>query len=128
MNKVIENKVDIAKRYMNEVNEKWGNITNNFYVCYSLVELATDTIYKLFEKDSLNEMRTFYRKNGKQGTKILCELEENVYFQFDIFWVVGLFGDSGFRINNGKFRIFKEVPKGWNDIWELLDNDDEEKL
>ena len=44
--------------------------------------------------------------------------------KFDIITRYGI--DIPQRINNGKFRILKQAPKGWKDIWELWEKLEEE--
>lgn len=128
-------KKQIAKKYLAIANEKWGEIVKTKYLCYETYsELASEIIYKLFKKDMFNDISTYYKKNedysiGKVENvgntfKVLCELEENVYFQFDIVTRYGI--DIPQRVKNGKFRILKNIPKGWKDIWELLDKEESE--
>ena len=38
----------------------------------------------------------------------------------------GMFGDNGENITNGKFKILKEFPKDYTDIWDLFDSENEE--
>ena len=128
----MESKRDIAKKYLEKANEKWEDVTRTNYLCYENdLELASEIIYKLFEKDMFNEVATFYRNSNCNDYgytfKVLCELEENVYFQFDIITRYGV--DMPQKIRNGKFRILKQVPKGWKDVWDLwekLQEDEEE--
>lgn len=129
------NKKEIAQNYIDKIQNKWTDITNTNFLCYeNNSELANEVIYKLFEKDCFNEITTYYKiitnysveKTKEIGftTKILCEIEKNIYFQFDIVARYGV--DIPQKITNGKFRILNKVPKGWFDIWELLQFDDEE--
>lgn len=117
-----------AKTYMETANKKWREITSMGYMCYeNNLELANEIIYKLFEKDIFNDTATYYRVEKNDSGykfKVLCELEDNIYFQFDIIVKYGI--DIPFRINNGKFRILKELPKGWKDVWELWEKLEEE--
>ena len=39
---------------MEIANEKWGDLVEKFYVCYSVLELADKIIYDLFEKVAKN--------------------------------------------------------------------------
>lgn len=128
MNKVLEDKKMIAKQYMEIANKSWEEITNDNYLCYSICELASETIYKMFKLDMFNDIATYYKEiknNMGYVVKILFELEENVYMTFDIVVKYGI--DIPYKINNGKFRIMKQVPKGYKDIWELLDLEEEEE-
>lgn len=122
-------KREIANKYLQQANKKWAEIVETKYLCYETdLELAGEIVYKLFEKDIYCDMLAFYMKNedydiGKienigRTFKVLCELEENIYFQFDIVTRYGI--DIPQRIMNGKFRILKFVPKRWKDIWELI--------
>lgn len=130
MNNVLDFKElkKIASEYMETANLKWGDITSIGYLCYENdLELANEIIYKLFDKDIFNDTATYYKqvKNDYGYTfKVLCELEENIYFQFDIITRYGI--DIPQRINNGKFRILKQAPKGWKDVWELWQKLEEE--
>ena len=130
------NEKEIARNYIDKIQNEWENITNTGFLCYeNSSELASNVIYKLFEKDCFNEIATYYKiitnhsidKTTEIGftTKILCEIEKNIYFQFDIITRYGI--DIPQKISNGKFRLLNKVPNGWFDIWELLQFDDEEE-
>ena len=118
-----------AKNYMEIANKNWGTLQDNFYVCYEYSELASKVIYDLFKKDIFNECHTCYKeynKYGNYGIKVLCELEQYIYFEFVIYNITGVFGDNGEHITDGKFKIMKEIPKSYkHDIWELLESDGE---
>lgn len=121
-----------AKVYLNKANENWSGIVKTNYLCYENdLELASEIIYKLFEKDMFNDVATYYRNSDSSDYgytfKVLCELEEKIYFQFDIITRYGI--DIPQKISNGKFRILKSVPKGWKDVWDLwgkLQDEEEE--
>lgn len=128
------NKKEIAKNYIIKIQDKWAEITNKGFLCYeNNGELANSIIYELFEKDCFNETATYYKNitNFSVGkvkeigftTKILCEIEKEIYFQFDIITRYGI--DIPQKISNGKFRLLNKVPGGWLDIWELLQFDNE---
>lgn len=124
------NNKEIAKNYIDKIQNKWTDITNTKYLYYeSNAELASAIIYDLFEKDCFNEIATYYKYYNKNGngftTKILCEIKKDIYFQFDIITRYGV--DIPQKISNGKFRLLNKVPNGWFDIWELLQFDDEEE-
>jgi len=56
------NKKEIAKNYIDKIQDKWADITNTKYLCYdSNAELASSIIYTLFEKDCFNEISTYYK-------------------------------------------------------------------
>lgn len=121
-----------AKVYLNKANENWSGIVKTNYLCYENdLELASEIIYKLFEKDMFNDVATYYRNSDSSDYgytfKVLCELEEKIYFQFDIITRYGI--DIPQKISNGKFRILKSVPKGWKDVWDLWEElqDEEEE-
>lgn len=121
-----------AKVYLNKANENWSGIVKTNYLCYENdLELASEIIYKLFEKDMFNDVATYYRNSDSSDYgytfKVLCELEEKMYFQFDIITRYGI--DIPQKISNGKFRILKSVPKGWKDVWDLWEElqDEEEE-
>lgn len=120
-----------AKVYLNKANENWSGIVKTNYLCYENdLELASEIIYKLFEKDMFNDVATYYRNSDSSDYgytfKVLCELEEKIYFQFDIITRYGI--DIPQKISNGKFRILKSVPKGWKDVWDLWEElQDEEE-
>lgn len=128
----MENVKEKAKVYLEKANENWKGIVKTNYLCYENdLELASEIVYKLFEKDIFNDIATYYRNSNSNNYgytfKILCELEENIYFQFDIITRYGI--DIPQKIENGKFRILKSVPKGWKDIWdlwEILESEEEE--
>lgn len=130
------NKKEIARNYISKIQNEWEDITNTGFLCYeNSSELASDIIYRLFEKDCFNEISTYYKiiTNYSVGkveeigftTKILCEIEKGIYFQFDIVTRYGV--DIPQKISNGKFRLLNKVPNSWFDIWELLQFDDEEE-
>lgn len=128
----MENVKEKAKAYLKQANENWGNVVKTNYLCYENdLELASEIIYKLFGKDMFNEVATFYRNSNSNDYgytfKVLCELEENIYFQFDIITRYGI--DIPQKIRNGKFRILKDIPKGWQDVWDLWEKlqDEEEE-
>ena len=111
-------------------NNKWEKLEEQFYVCYEYSELASKVIYDLFGKDIFNEVNTYYKtynKYGNYGIKVLCELEQYIYFEFVIYNITGMFGDNGEHITDGRFRIMKEIPKNYKDIWELFDKESEEE-
>lgn len=120
-----------TEKYLQKVNLQWKNIVKTNYLCYENdLELANEIVYKLFEKDIFNDTATYYKRFNKNNYgytfKVLCELEENIYFQFDIITKYGI--DIPQKINNGKFRILKNIPKGWKDVWQLweeLENEEE---
>ena len=115
-----------TKKYMDIANKKWLDIQEKFYICYSFSELASDVIYNLFKKDIFNDVITYYKKYNKYGNygyKVLCELEKNIYFEFVIYNTTGIFGDNGEHITDGRFKIIKNTPTGYKDIWELLESD-----
>ena len=121
-----------ATYYMDVANDnnKWEKLEEQFYVCYTHSELASKVIYDLFKKDIFNEVNTYYKtcnKYGNYGIKVLCELEQYIYFEFVIYSITGVFGDNGEHITDGRFRIMKEIPKDYKDIWELFDNESEEE-
>ena len=118
-----------TNNYMNIANKKWEKVIKDFYVCYEYSELASKVIYDLFEKDIFNECNTYYKKcnkYGNYGIKVLCELEQYIYFEFIIYNITGMFGDNGEHITCGRFRIMKEIPKDYKDILELVDSENEE--
>lgn len=116
-----------TKEYMNIANKNWLELQDKFYVCYSYGELISSVIYELFKKDIFDEVATYYKKYNKYGNygyKVLCELEENIYFEFVIYNVTGMFGDNGDKVCNGKFRIMKYIPQNYKDIYELLESEE----
>ena len=128
----MENLREKAKVYLEKANENWKGIVKTNYLCYENdLELASEIVYKLFEKDIFNDIATYYRNSNSNNYgytfKVLCELEEKIYFQFDIITRYGI--DIPQKIGNGKFRILKSVPKGWKDIWDLWEElqDEEEE-
>ena len=107
----------------------WDEIKNSNFLCYEdNLELANEVVCRLFDKDIFNDIATYYRIINKQNGnvfKVLCKLEDNVYFQFDIVTRYGI--DIPQKITNGKFRGMFEIPKGWKDIWELWEQLEDEK-
>lgn len=119
----------IANKYIDSCNDKWLDMQDKFYVCMTYSEIISDVIYDLFGKDVFNDVSTgyvTYNKYGNGGIKVLCELEDNIYFSFVIYNVTGAFGDNGEHVTDGTFKILKEFPKGYTDIWDLFDSENEE--
>ena len=115
-------KKEIAKKYLKQANKNWASIVNTNFLCYEDAELISAIIYELFKKDCFNDIGTYYKyyNENKKGynLRVLVELEENIYFQFDIITRYGV--DIPQKINNGKFLILKNIPNAYKDIWELL--------
>lgn len=110
-----------------EIIKKFNDLAQIGYLCYDELELISGTIYKLFNKDALNEINTIYTYNKQFDyciINVICEPEENVYFSFNIIIRFGI--DIPWILDDGKFKNLKELPKNYHDIWELLEIDEEE--
>lgn len=124
----IDNKKLVArqKEIIEILNDYWQELQKDFYVCYSVKELAYEIVSRIIHKlgQTAIDFIIYYKfYNGKH--KIIFILEDNIFFQFDIWWVTGMFGDSGLKIGNGK--LTNKIPKGYEDIDYVLNDDDDEE-
>lgn len=125
-----------ATEIVNKINEQWNKMCTDFYVCYSVKELAytiAEKITDLLEKD-YDYMGIDYKYDTKaEKHKIIFEIDNymleekeiHVYFTCDIWWVTGMFGDSGLKIGNGK--IATKIPQGYEDIESAIPEEEEEE-
>lgn len=120
-------RVEKVKEIINIISNKWKELTEQFYVCYSVKELAYTTASKIFQEyysDKIEDIyTTIYCKKIKDKWKIAIPFEQDIYFIFDIWWATGMFGDSGLHIGNGE--IFGELPNGYKDIEEVIEDEEE---
>lgn len=122
---LLEEEKKVLKK-QNEIIEKikgvWASLCKDSYICYSVKELAYKIVYDLLNtlyNDYTEEIPIFY-KFFKGNHKIIFEIEKNIYFQFDIYWVTGMFGDSGLHIGNA--TLTNKLPKGYHDIESVLED------
>ena len=123
-----------ATEIVNKINEQWNKMCTDFYVCYSVKELAytiAEKITDLLEKD-YDYMGIDYKYDTKtEKHKIIFEIDNymleekeiHIYFTCDIWWVTGMFGDSGLKIGNGK--IATRIPQGYEDIESAIPEEEE---
>lgn len=121
----VENKKLVArqKEIIEILNDYWLDLSKGFYVCYGVKELAYEIVSRIIHKlgQTAIDFIIYYRfYDGKH--KIIFILEDNIFFQFDIYWVTGMLGDSGLKIGNGK--LTNKIPKSYEDIEEMLTDED----
>lgn len=120
-------RVGKAKEIINIISNRWKELQDIFYVCYSVKELAYKTAYKIYQEyycDNIEEIyTTIYCKQLKNKWKIAIPFEQDIYFIFDIWWATGMFGDTGLHIGNGE--IFGALPKGYEDIEYVIEDEEE---
>ena len=125
MDKRIKKAIDIQEK----LQEKWYKLQKDFYVCYSVKELAYKIGGELIDEYYGNcEMAEMYCKveNGKFNKwKIALHFEDDIYFVFDIWWATGAFGDCGLHCGNAIMN--GKLPEGYEDIDEVLPDDEEEE-
>lgn len=117
-----------------QLNDKWLELQDKFYVGYSVVDLAYKIGYdlrdKIYECNNIirlkNDNYTIYYRFYKDKHKIMFpllvvkdKLNKNkvLYICFDIYWETGCFGDTGLHITNGQLKT--RVPHGYQDIEDL---------
>lgn len=118
------NRVEIVKDIIGKIQSKWTELQKDFYICYSVKELAYKISYELLEQYYEECNNAIFCKKIKDKFKIAIYFEQNIYFIFDIYWATGMFGDSGLHISNG--QIYGELPKGYEDIEYVLEDNEEE--
>ena len=122
------NRVEKAQEIIDTINNRWKELAELFYVCYSVKELAYRTASKIYQEyygDNIEDIcTTIYCKKTKDKFKIAIPFEYDIYFIFDIYWVTSMYGDSGLHISNG--QIYGELPKGYEDIEYVLEDNEEE--
>lgn len=115
----------MTKEDISRLNEKWQELASKFYVCYSVKELAYTIAWEIrttLNTDYCEDNFVDYKYwDGKH--KIAFEIENGLYFTFDIYFVCGMFGDCGLNIGNAKTT--KDL-KGYKDIEIMLEDDFEE--
>lgn len=119
-------RVEKVKEIINIINNRWKELAEQFYVCYSVKELAYRTANKIYQEyygDKIEDIyTTIYCKQLKNKWKIAIPFEYNIYFIFDIYWATGMFGDCGLHIANGE--IFGALPKGYEDIEDVIEDEE----
>lgn len=119
----MKNKNEIAKNIIGKINDKWLELQKDFYICYSVKELAYKVAYDLLDeyyKDGSN-CAILCKKWGNKW-KVAIYFEQNVYLIFDIWWTTGFCGDTGLHIGNGKLHIGE--PKGYEYIENVLEDNE----
>ena len=121
------NRVEKVKEIKDILNYRWQELAEQFYVCYSVKELAYRTAYKIYNEnyeDTDDCYTVIYCKQLKNKWKIAIPFEYDIYFIFDIWWETGMFGDCGLHIGNGK--IYGALPKGYENIEDVIEDEEEE--
>ncbi len=119
-----EELINRQNEIINKINSKWLELQKDFYICYSVKELAYKIAYDILEKLEINNysIEIYYRFwNGKH--KVMFEIENDIWFMFDIYWVTDMFGDSGLNIGNGK--LTNKLKTNYEDIENVLEDNEE---
>ena len=119
------NRVEIAKQIINKIQPKWLELQKDFYICYSVKELAYKVAYDLLEEYFGECNNAIFAKKEKNKWKIAIYFEQEIYFVFDIWSATGTFGDSGLHIGNGE--MFGKLPQGYGDIEDVFIEEYEEE-
>lgn len=123
-----QEKFKISDEIIDSIDNMFDALCSTFYVCYSVKELAYKVAYDLLQ-EHYGENEEIYPeiicKKCKNKYKIGILFEEDIYLIFDIWWLTGMFGDFGLKCGNGKIKI--GVPKGYEYIDDVLDDEDEEE-
>lgn len=122
------NRIEKVKEIISIINNKWLELQKDFYVCYSVKELAykvASEIYQEYYGDMIEDISgTIFCKKAKDKWKIAIQFEQEIYFIFDIYWATGMFGDTGLHINNGE--MYGKLPNGYEDIEYVLEESEED--
>ena len=114
------------KEIIEILNNYWRELQKDFYVCYSVKELAYEITSRIIHKLGKTAIDfIIYYKFVKDRHKIIFILEDNIFFQFDIWWATSMFGDCGLKVGNGKIR--NKIPNYYKDIEDVLKDEDEEE-
>jgi hypothetical protein len=113
-------------KIIDKIKEEWNGLAKDFYICYSVKELAYKVCYDLQEVYNDKAMDLFIQcKIVNDKFKILFEIENGVYFIFDIWWTKTMYGDSGLHIGNATLN--GKCPNGYKDIEVVLEDNEEEE-
>lgn len=111
----MNNRVKIAIEMQEKLEKKWGKLQEDFYIGYSVNELAYKIAYELLQEFYGNvEYVEIYRKKHKDIYKIAIHFEDDVFFVVDIWWRTGYLGDCGLHCGNA--TIIGKLPKGYEEI------------
>lgn len=116
-------RIEKAKEINKVIRNKWQKLQDNFYICYSVKELAYKISYDLLEEYFGECNNAIFCKKEKDEWKIAIYFEQDIYLIFDIWWATGMFGDSGLHIGNAMITDF--LPKGYEDIEYVLEENEE---
>ena len=111
------NRVETVKNIINKIQNKWSELQKDFYICYSVKELAYKIAYDLLEEyygqKNINEIEIYYKKM-KDKTKIAICFEQEICLIIDIWFSVGLFEDCGLHCGNA--TIVGKLPQGYKEF------------
>ncbi len=110
---------------INKIRKKWNEQCEQFYICYTVKELAYKITYELFEEyygKCCNN--TIFCKEIGDKWEIAIHFEQEIYFTFDIWWATGAFGDTGLHCGCG--IIEGKLPDGFEDIEYVLEDVEED--
>ena len=110
------------KEYIIEkIGNKWKELCKQFYVCYSVKDLAYKISYELLDYVYGECNNAIFCKKIQDKWSIAIYFEDNIYFTFDIWWQTGLYGDTGLHIGYGVFA--SELSKDYEDIEDFFEEE-----
>jgi hypothetical protein len=120
----MDNRIKKAIDIQEKVQKRWTELQKDFYVCYTVKELAYKIGGELInEYYGDNREIELYCKIVDGVAKIALLFENDIYLVFDIWLATGAFGDCGMHcgnaVMNGKF------PEGFVYIEEILEDEEE---
>ena len=120
----MDNRIKKAIDIQEKVQKRWTELQKDFYVCYTVKELAykigTDLLCEYYKNCEEVEL---YCKKSKNKWKIALLFEDNIYLLFDIWWATGAFGDCGLHCGNAVMN--GKLPEGFAYIDEVLEDVEE---
>lgn len=116
------------KQIIQKIIEQWRNLQKDFYICYSVKELAYKVVFDIdnaYHNGNCDyDIVVYYRYyNGKH--KVIYEIEEGIFFGFDIWWTTTMYGDCGLHIGNAK--VTRKIPKLYEDIEIAIEESEDEE-
>ena len=99
-----------------KIQEKWGDLSKNFYMCYNVYELAYKVVADLQEAydGTIIDCPIIYQKKYEEVFKFCFEIDDSIFITFNVLWVTGMYGDTGLKVNNA--RIKGKLPMGYKEI------------
>ena len=103
---------------VSKLSNKWQELCKQFYVCYSVEDLAYKISYELLEEFYGECNNAIFCKCEGGKWNIAIYFEQEIYFTFDIWWQTRFYGDTGLHIGNGIMKY--SLEKNYTDIQEFF--------